>query len=683
MTVGGLAGQGLLLGSAAAAWSTLSPWSRELKYQANFRTSNVVPDPPDLIRLWYSGKLNNNQLYDLLGCHGIHWARGQTSSYTRIAWQGLLDLAQPTFGLDDWLHWKRQGRVTQEELTEQLERHGYYRVKERSLFAEQYQDLQAAEVLANWLRGDLTTEQVGQRLRILGYRDSEIYFLLHGQKEQLAPGDLVTLRNRGLLDNQQWGERLKWHGYLGNDQPALLDVLRHPILPPSDLVHLAVKEAWDDQVAAQFGYDAEFPQKFRDYMAQHGLAGGEPVTLADGRVVSFDDWAKLIWRGHWATLPPSDAATFMHRARGNPNDPATWRIPGVKPFTRADFDLAMRINDRPPAYRDWYAATSFRVMRLVDIRRALQLKIYGEQTRAWAIEQWQDGGQTLANATTLADLADATQREKDRVKVERRQERLHGRTVQQFMRGYRSGWVTRESIETYLRNIGWDEESIALLLAESDYILATQTAESGLKRAQQDFFSGRDTLDGIRRRFTLLGIQPEFGEQIIQRWINMRGEGRIMLAAGKVLDYFKRGLLPLVEVLRRLANLGWAETDARLLIAAAEQDLMKLAGKAALAEQKAARAAAKELERLQHESMTMTRAIESRLRTLTPIGTVKRWYAQRIVERDWFLERLAAMGVPSADAERYFSEAEEMRSDEDRKEESEADSGTEETTAET
>jgi hypothetical protein len=68
--------------------------------------------------------------------------------------------------------------------------------------------------------------------------------------------------------------------------------------PPSDLILMAVREAFDDQVAGEFGLDANFPAPFATY----------------GRQIGIDEqWAKRYWRSHWNLPSTEQGFEMFHR----------------------------------------------------------------------------------------------------------------------------------------------------------------------------------------------------------------------------------------------------------------------------------------------------------------------------------------------------------------------------------
>jgi len=115
-----------------------------------------------------------------------------------------------------------------------------------------YRDLAGSDLLKEYLF-DLgwTEDMIGRWINVL--------------RPRLGPADLFAAEFRFGESPAATDEELRKRGY------PLYDIqiargLATMIPGPGDLIRMAVREAWRDDVAAEWGYDADFPAEFAEWM---------------------------------------------------------------------------------------------------------------------------------------------------------------------------------------------------------------------------------------------------------------------------------------------------------------------------------------------------------------------------------------------------------------------------------
>lgn len=655
----------------ATAGVLFNPANREFTYHANWRHPNVVPEVNEAVKAYYAGRLVHDDLATIMNYNGCQYT-GEPwhQRLTTHTWNSIVDLARPFWDLSDYFHWWKQGRLGaidgagKAALEEKLDRAGFANHPDRNLFLDAYADLQPEVILNLWLKEKLAPGRAANDaaaatlLKVFGYREQDIPLLGWSAANQLPPGDLMALRQRGFIDDAQYERSLGWHGLFGDDQIARLNELRKIIPPVSDQLSFLVRDAWDDGIAAAFGYDQDYPDKFTYWADKVGLNWGEGTMNIAGLGEVPMTWPRMYWRAKWYPLSPQQGYEALHRLRGDPNDPATWRVPGVRPFTNSDLDYVLKIHDYAPGVRDWLRALSFLPLRLVDIRRGV---VELGRDRQWAIDQFMDRGSAQREAEFQADLAIKAKEKKDEAVNVARNKKLKDSMAKEIVEANLVGWKTNAQTAADLRELGWRTEEIQLVIQSSYNQRANDTAKQGVQKTKQDFLTGRVDAAGARRRLALLGIQPPMINTYMVRWGNMRSESYTQIAAAKAISLFKEGLINGAVLNQRLVRLGYSPGDAALITQMALIELLKLQGKAQLAEQKAAKAAAAELQALLDEAAQQQKQWRATIRRLTPVRTVQTWYAKGIVNDDYLVKRFSAMGFGPGHTAKYHEEAAEMR----------------------
>lgn len=168
----------------------------------------------------------------------------------------------------------------------------------------------------------------------------------------------------GGLDNEL--KRIGIHdNYFG-----LYKTLANPIPPVSDLITMAVREAFTPDIARKFGQYEDFPPEFEKWAAKKGLT---------------KDWAERYWAAHWALPSVSQGFEMLHR--------------GI--ITDDELSMLLRALDVMPFWRDRLIKMSYRLLTRVDVRRMYRV---GVLTETEVYEAYLDAGYDEKNAERMAEF---------------------------------------------------------------------------------------------------------------------------------------------------------------------------------------------------------------------------------------------------------------------------------------
>src|SRR6185437_934282 len=424
---------------------------------------------------------------------------------------------------------------------------------------------------------------------------------------QYAPHGLVVATNlwwRGEITDNRRDDLYWYNGLITASQKEEFGKAVRPIPSASDLIRFAVKEAWDESVVRDFGYDAEFPAEFEQWMRAQGYGWSKDITLADGTVRPGVEWPKLWWRSHWSILSPTFAYEMYHRFRPGRTQRYAAEVPNLPVFGRDKLDQVLKINDYPPAVRDWLAALSYRKLDARSLRNVLK---YGVRDEEWVFQQLQDYGYLPEDArvkirqwqgdfrwyrdTPVCSLAQSGPRQ---VCVE-------------ALGSYADGLVTREQCREVMVRSGMLAHQADLLMQVEITRKTRKYIKAVVKQLERDFLLGATTLEEVAALLIRAGIQGEERTRLLQEWTLRKGMQRRIQSAAWVIGMVKRGLLSIPNAQSRLVNLGWLAPDVALATGMILQDLSKSQAKLATAADKGKLAAQKQLASAQKQARTAMR----------------------------------------------------------------------------
>lgn len=294
---------------------------------------------------------------------------------------------------------------------------------------------------------DIGREKVEGALKDMGWDDTYIPALEKAHRRYTEAGDALALLRRGDLDQNEFFERLAKNGFDPQAMTDLLD-LKNLIPSPPDLVRMALREAFRDDVAAQWSYDEDFPPDFAVWMEKQGYSR---------------EWSKFYWRAHWAL--PSTMQGFEMRHRDVIND--------------GELEQLLRISDIPRKWRENLTKIAYRPLTRVDVRRMHDMGILGDQEVKRA---YLDLGYDEQNATRMMDFTIAYNDRTGDSEVKEYKDLTRSVVVQ----AYKKGLLTHDQAETRLMDLEYDTEGIELLLDLADWQQDIEDAPDYTKEYRRD-----------------------------------------------------------------------------------------------------------------------------------------------------------------------------------------------------
>ncbi|GAH26758.1 unnamed protein product, partial [marine sediment metagenome] len=253
-----------------------------------------------------------------------------------------------------------------------------------------------------------------------GWDESIIAAWREVARPRLSPSDLLADELRSELSPDVANGELGKRGYASGDIEVARRLAR--LIPgPSDLISMAVREAWRDDVAARWGYDADFPGEFAEWMRKLG---------------DKDGWAQKYWRAHWVLPGLSTVLEILHR---------------VDDFSVDDLATYLRISDIPATWRSYIQQVAYVPLTRVDVRRMYGL---GVLSRDEVKRNYLDLGYNDRDAERMTEFTVRYETDEDR--------RL---TKTDILSGLDLGMLTEAEATTWLRDIGYPAEIAGYLVA--------------------------------------------------------------------------------------------------------------------------------------------------------------------------------------------------------------------------
>jgi len=146
--------------------------------------------------------------------------------------------------------------------------------------------------------------------------------------------------------------------------------LANRIPPIADIITMAVREAFNPEIARRFGQYEDFPKEFGRFAQQQGLS---------------QEWSERYWAAHWGLPSPQQGFEMLHR--------------GV--IDQRDLELLMKAQDIMPFWRDKMVAIAYQPLTRVDVRRMYAEGILDE---SGVYTAYLDAGYNEDNAQNMTEF---------------------------------------------------------------------------------------------------------------------------------------------------------------------------------------------------------------------------------------------------------------------------------------
>jgi hypothetical protein len=376
--------------------------------------------------------------------------------------------------------------------------------------------------------------------------------------EPLTQPHIQTMRTKigaELLDRRdlsavRWRElpfdidgTLAKYGY-NEDARGVIAELDQLIPGPSDLVRMAVREAFDPGLAQSLGYVSPAPGDFDLWMARQGYS---------------KEWSDRYWWAHWDLPSVTQGFEMFHRLRGE--------------FTEDDLRQLLRVLDIPPLWHDRFIKIAYRPLTRVDVRRMYALEVLDE---SGVRDAYLDIGYSPENADRMTEFTKRFSAPDEDGELKEMRD-MAQTTIRQ---GYRRGVISREEAVDYLVLSGYQEDVAEFLLTIDDVALGLRPDLDGdldvralslgiIRSAYQEGLWDRGRAS---TELEAIGYLPASADLILSLEDLDREREITTLEVSIVRELYQRGAIEEVEAAGKLDDLGISDRQREVLLRRWELD---------------------------------------------------------------------------------------------------------------
>lgn len=351
-----------------------------------------------------------------------------------------------------------------------------------------------------------------------GYTGDRLVTLTKIARPRISEGELLAYWLRGKVGTDEMRGELGARGWLPFDIEAFIE-LSARIPGASDLIGMAVREAWNEEVSARFKYDEDFPPEFADSLAKQGLSA---------------EWAKRYWRAHWNLPSVTQAFEMFQRLRPGRSE---------NPFTEEDLTKFLRTADYPEFFRARLTEIAYQPLTRVDVRR---MYATGTLTIDQVRDAYRDLGYNEKNADLLTDFT---------TKFEKNEER--GLTREAIVGAYKRGLRTRDQAVEGLKALGYDDDNADFWLDLADYDIQNEVTDAKLEAIHQKYLNGMLDETTVYNQIGPLNLPSERVTVILDLWNVQRSNRVNQPSRGELDDFMRRDIIEMDDYKDLLAKLSY------------------------------------------------------------------------------------------------------------------------------
>ena len=407
--------------------------------------------------------------------------------------------------------------------------------------------LSPAEVVAAIIQSAITETDGRERLRYDGIAGPNADALLAIAGEPLAPGQALELYNRwraglakpGRTYDLEWVKQALAESALKNKYQDAITDLADNFLGAPDYIRMAVRDAFNDTVAARDGTDEDFPEVLAPLLQALGYRTED---------------AKAAWRAHWDLPSPTQAYEMLHRGL-------------ITEDQLADY---LRQADYAPRWRPLLEKISYNPITRTDAKRAYKIKAPGFD-EARLKQAYKDLGYNDADADLLVEFT------RQDVGEEAKQERelITGPVRTQALNMYRARRITEAELRKTLSSLGYGQDVTDRYVREIEFTRAVEQREDVAAALKSAYVKGLRSRDDTRTLLIQGGWPDDAVEDVLGPWDLLRQATELQphqaaqrdLTQAQLVAAYADALLDRTEAFNRLLALGYDDTEAETLLA--------------------------------------------------------------------------------------------------------------------
>ena len=440
----------------------------------------------------------------------------------------------------DLLH---RGLLSESEAEQYLKEHGISEYFQRILRIATQPRVTPEQIRELYRRKFISADEAFRQLKLHGYDTVQASLILGLAYDRLPPETAIRAWLRGLISEQELDQLLEISGYFGKDLRVLKELAFY-IPSISDLIRMAVREAFNPEAIRTFQLDMDYPEELTKWAQAQGLSR---------------DWAMKYWIAHWELPSLTQGFEMFHRTIRNPVDPNADAV--VSPFGETRYNvigretlrMLMKAQDISPFWRDKLEQISYLPLTRVDVRRAYDLGIINENDVYFT---YRDLGYNHENATILTEftILETISEERNRVRNE-------------LIELYEEGAITKEELHNALIGLRYNQRAIEILLEYAEFRKIRKRIERYKRYFKALYMRGDIDEDGLHDRLVRLGLESDEVIALLDEWRTEKIAKERTLTKSEIEQAFRKRVISEQKAREKLARLGYSDEDIDILIA--------------------------------------------------------------------------------------------------------------------
>jgi hypothetical protein len=393
------------------------------------------------------------------------------------------------------------------------------------------------EATVAFLTGRITKDSWRCLVRANGGRDEWFDPIMESQQTLPSPLQITNVAMRiGATDDQLRASLRK----VGVFDPAVVTwfkSLAEYVPSPTDLVSFMLRDVFDKDVVAKYGYDEQFKDKYQ----------GQVIAWARSQGMQEETFRKY-WHAHWRLPSPTQGFEFLHRLRPG-------RVPEELKTDANDVIALLNVNDYPTYWAKRLAAVSYKPLTRVDTRRAYFLGALSEDETREAIL---DLGYGADNADLLLRYW--------------RFERVEWILRRPFAREYVAGTLSDAALDEEMLRLRLTEVQVSALRAALGARAASATRVRTLGNIRRRVVTGLTAGADAAAELRALGYSAERAGAMTDGWEEERASKGRVITASQLCKMYAGGLIGGDTYTTGMLRLGYSLDDSRRMISLCEID---------------------------------------------------------------------------------------------------------------
>ncbi len=326
-------------------------------------------------------------------------------------------------------------------------------------------------------------------------------------------GDISQLFLRGEINEDGFDRQLATRGYKSEEISKIKSLL-HIIPPLTDIIQMAVREAFTPDVVQRFQLHAELPGEMVSWAKKQGLS---------------EEWSRAYWASHWNLPSLRMGYEMLHRGA----------------ISEGEMAMLIKAQDISPFWRDKLIEISYSPYTRVDVRRMHGvgvLNVAGVK-RAYLDLGYNEERANNLTAFTVA-LSNATERDL---------------TKSEIMYGYEHAFFNPQETDDLLYSLGYDQAEADYYKSKVDFKLAQASSKQVVKSIELQYVANQIGQNEVYAQLGALNLPAAQMNRYILAWDLKKQAKTKTLTAEKLVLFRKQDVITDGDFRSEMSGLGYSE----------------------------------------------------------------------------------------------------------------------------